>query len=54
MNEFVNTVSKDDITAINIVIFGAKLSVIFNKIDKIGGIDTKKLGVYYFMMVLGN
>ena len=54
MNDLVDTVFKNDTTAANIAIFSAKLSVIFNKIDKIGGIDTKKLGVYYFMMTLGN
>ncbi len=54
MNELVDTVPKNDTTVVNIVIFGAKLSVIFNKINKIGGIDTKKLGVYYFIITLGN
>jgi len=54
MNELMDTLPKDDNTAANIAVFGAKLSVILNKIDKIGGIDTKKLGVYHYMMALGN
>ncbi len=54
MNELVDTVFKDDTTAANIVIFGAKLSVILNRIEKIGGIDTKKLGVYCVIITLGN
>jgi len=37
MNDLVDTVFKNDTTAANIAIFSTKLSVILNKINKIGG-----------------
>jgi len=54
MNELVDTVPKNDTTATNIAIFSTKLSVILNKINKIGGIDTKRLEIYYFIIALRN